>query len=104
MKVIPTFPTDLFEFHNTEIDNKQLIPELEKYAETVKSGETISSMRNLHDKEELQPLFSWINKCIEEVRIYQKYDMNSLKADKYFTTTVDELIIWQIYLSLITFV
>ena len=74
MKIIPTFPTDLFEFYNTEIDNKKLIPELEKYADTVKSSETISSMRNLHDKEELHPLFSWINKCIEEVRINQKYD------------------------------
>ena len=30
MKIIPTFPTDLFEFYNTEIDNKKLIPELEK--------------------------------------------------------------------------
>ena len=52
MKVIPTFPTEIFEFQNTELDNDSLIPLCEQYADHVKHTETISSMRNLHDKKE----------------------------------------------------
>jgi len=79
MKVIPTFPTELFEFKNTELDNDALIPLCEQYADHVKHSDTISSMRNLHDKKELNPLFTWINDCIKQVHVQQKFDCDGFK-------------------------
>jgi len=74
MEKVKLFPTDLFVFRNPTFDNNLMIEHCEKYADRMKESETLSSMRNLHDKTELQPLFSWFKECLEEIRISCHYD------------------------------
>ena len=74
MDIVNLFPTPIYTFKNLEFNNSELIDHCEKYADVLKHGEVISSMRNLHDKEELKPLFSWFGKCLETIRVDCRYD------------------------------
>jgi len=79
MKTVSLFPTDLFEFHNTEIDNTALIPLLEDCADQVKQSSTLSFIRNIHDNKNFTTLFSWISDCLQQVKESQKYDCDSFE-------------------------
>lgn len=74
METLALFPVNFFVFRNTHIDNRQLISQLEVYADQVKESSNISYIRNLHDKPEVSEVFEWFDECLEQVRINQKYD------------------------------
>lgn len=79
MEKVKLFPTEVFVFRNNTFDNVKMIEHCEKYGDFVKQSETISSMRNLHDKVELSPLFDWFRQCLEEVRLSCRYDCDSFQ-------------------------
>jgi uncharacterized protein (TIGR02466 family) len=74
MQRLELFPTSFFTFKNSNIDNAELIKKLQKYSDRMKRGNILSSLHLLHDKAEFSELFNWINSCLEEVRIVEKYD------------------------------
>ena len=74
MEKVKLFPTDVFVFRNNTFDNKVMIEHCEKYADHINDSEVISSMRNLHDKQELKPLFDWFDSCLDEIRVSCQYD------------------------------
>lgn len=79
MQRLELFPTSFFVFKNPEIDNNDLIKKLQKYTDRVKSGNIISSLHSLHDKQEFVDLFQWFNSCLEQVRLEEKYDCDKFE-------------------------
>jgi uncharacterized protein (TIGR02466 family) len=79
MQKLDLFPTTFFIFDNTELDNKKLIADLSKYTDRMKSGNILSSLHTLHDKQEFTNLFSWFDQCLEEIRVDQHYDCEQFK-------------------------
>lgn len=74
MQKLDLFPTTFFIFDNLTLDNSKLIDDLSKYTDRIKSGNLLSSLHTLHDKEEFVDLFSWIDQCLEDIRTDQQYD------------------------------
>jgi hypothetical protein len=53
MEKLSLFPVDFFVFKNHQINNQALIPHMESHAGAMRASSTLSSMRNLHDKPEI---------------------------------------------------
>jgi uncharacterized protein (TIGR02466 family) len=79
MKRLELFPTSFFEFKNPNINNVELVQHFQKYSDRMKHGNIISSLHLLHNKPEFLELFDWINSCLEEIRIEEKYDCENFK-------------------------
>lgn len=79
MERLSLFPTDIFIFHNKDINNDQLIVDLEEYADLVKQSSTLSFIRNIHDKPKMNTLFTWINSCLDEIKTSEKYDCDKFE-------------------------
>ncbi len=79
MKRINLFPTTFFSFKNTDFNNNELIENLQKYSDKLKTGNIISSLHSLHDKPEFKDLFKWFESCLDQVRIEEKYDCDRFK-------------------------
>lgn len=74
MQKIEFFPTTFYTFENAVIDNIEIVSKLQKYLDKIKSGNVISSLHSLHNKEEFSELFQWFDTCLEEIREQEKYD------------------------------
>lgn len=74
MQKIEFFPTTFYTFENAVIDNIEIVSKLQKYLDKIKSGNVISSLHSLHNKEEFSELFQWFDTCLEEIRSKEKYD------------------------------
>lgn len=79
MERINLFPTPIFSFKNSDINNLELIEKLQRYTDKVKTGNIISSLHSLHDKSEFEYLFQWFKSCLEQVRIEEKYDCDKFE-------------------------
>jgi len=87
MQKVPIFPTLIYTFQNDNIDNIKIIELLS--AETLKEHTALSSTENLHCKPEYNDLFTWFDKCLEELRQENKYDCDKIEitsswANKYY--------------------
>ena len=76
MKQINLFPTELFEFENSSMDNRRLIDLCKK--ERFREHGALSSLENIHIKPEFDFFFSWVNQCLDEFRISRRYDCDSI--------------------------
>lgn len=80
MEVLNVFPTELFIFKNSNIDNQSLIEKLEKLDNVqVKRSTTLSMLVDLRHHNDFKELFDWFNECLEEVRISQEYDCDKFE-------------------------
>lgn len=77
MEKLEVFPTTIFSFSNPNIDNHTLIQEFEK--EPMKAHYALSSLENMHIKEQYHELFSWINACLQEIKDEMRYDCDSIE-------------------------
>ncbi len=80
MEILNLFPTELFTFQNTSVDNQKLISYLEKLDNIeIKKSSTLSMIVDLRKHREFDELFAWFDQCLESVRAYMKYDCDSLE-------------------------
>lgn len=89
MKKIDFFPTTFYTFENTAINNLEIVSKLQRYLDKIKSGNVVSSLHFLHNKEEFSELFQWFNTCLEEIRNQEKYDCERFQiTNSWFNVSV----------------
>ena len=82
MKKIGIFPTNIFEF---QLHDLQLRDDVYSYIDTLKMSRfnfphrVMSSHGDLHKHVELKPLYNWFHQCLEEARIAEGLQCESLK-------------------------
>ncbi len=80
MEVLNLFPTELFVFKNTTVNNQQLISYLDKLDNIqIKKTSTLSMLEDLRKHDEFKELFSWFDQCLNSVKDYMTYDCDSLE-------------------------
>lgn len=82
MKSIDLFPIEFFEFQNVEISSEQIISNLKNLNSPIKNSNNLSFTKNIHELPEFSNLFSWIDLCLEDIRISKNY-----RCDKFQITT-----------------
>jgi uncharacterized protein (TIGR02466 family) len=71
------FPVEIYEFHNPDIDNEDLIERLKSRRNPAHG---ITSTNDVHDDELFNDLFGWINSCLDEIIKDKRYDMDKLSV------------------------
>lgn len=80
MEIINIFPTELFTFNNTTVDNADLITKLQHLDNIeIKQSTTLSMLVDLDKNPDFTDLFSWFRTCLEEVRAAMQYDCEKLE-------------------------
>jgi len=87
MDKINLFPVSIYSFNNDTLDNDKLISLLDD--ETFGEHNALSSIDNLHVKDQFCGLFNWINSCLNMLKDDHKYDCDMLEissswANKYY--------------------
>lgn len=76
MKKVNVFPTPIYEFHNSDIDNDDIVEKLSK--ETLREHTALSSLEDLHTKEGYEDLFLWFDECLNEIHKEMRYDCDKI--------------------------
>jgi len=71
------FPVEIYEFHNKDIDNENLIERL-KSRRNPSHG--ITSTNDVHDDPLFNDLFGWIDQCLDRIVEDNRYDMDKLSV------------------------
>lgn len=80
METLKLFPTELFVFQNPNIDNEGLIEKLKRLDNIeIKRNTNVSLLVNLKNNPDFKHLFDWFSKCLEEIRVTQKYDCDKIE-------------------------
>jgi len=79
MEVVNLFPTEMFVFKNTALDNQKIIQQLEKIDNVeIKKTTTLSMLHDLRSDAEFRDLFVWFEACLEQVRESMQYDCEKI--------------------------
>lgn len=73
MEIKSLFPTEIFIFQS-EIDTGEIIKTINDKNILMSVGHVLSSKDSLHDKSEFKQLFDWFHECLNDIKIYNKYD------------------------------
>lgn len=100
MEILKLFPTELFVFENTNIDNAALIKCTQRIDDNVqvKKTTTLSMLYDLRKVDEFKELFEWFNSCLEEVRTTMKYDCDRFEiTNSWFNVALGNYDMYQNY-------
>ena len=76
MKKVNIFPTPIYEFHNSDIDNDDIVEKLSE--ETLREHTALSSLEDLHTKEGYEDLFLWFDECLNQIHKEMRYDCDKI--------------------------
>lgn len=76
MQKVNIFPTPIYEFHNSDIDNDDIVEKLSK--ETLREHTALSSLEDLHTKAGYEDLFLWFDECLDEIHREMRYDCDRI--------------------------
>lgn len=75
MEIVNLFPTEIFVFKNSEINNTALISKTERLDHVeIKTSSTLSMLYDLRKEQEFKPLFTWFTECLMQVKEKMEYD------------------------------
>ncbi len=79
MEVLELFPTEVFVFENTAVNNTQLVDYLQTLDNVeIKKSTTLSILVDLRKHDQFKDLFLWFDQCLDEVKTHMKYDCDEL--------------------------
>lgn len=79
MQTINLFPIEFFEFRNRDINNQQIIKVLDNLKGPIRNGSVLSYVKHVHKEPELSNLFSWFERCLEEIRVRLHYQCDKFE-------------------------
>lgn len=78
MEIKSLFPTEIFIFQS-DFDTSKIIDIINSKNILMSVGHTLSSKDSLHDKAEFDNLFEWFHECLNDIKVYYKYDCDNFK-------------------------